>query len=117
MLAFVARAIYGEERRLRFRPKFYPYTEPSVGLDVNCLLCDGAGCAACHEAGWVTVLGSGMIHPNVLREFGYYESGVRGFAFGIGTTRMASQWLGISKVKMMYDVDQRQLEWMGRSRA
>jgi len=101
-LSFIARSLYGEGR-IRFKPKFYPYTEPSVGVDLACALCDAAGCEACHGAGWVTILGAGMVHPKVFKEFGYDPDEVSGIAFGLGTTRMASQWAGVSKVKSLYD--------------
>ncbi len=104
-LSFVARALFGQERRVRFKPKFYPYTEPSVGVDVSCTVCDGAGCEACHHAGWVTILGAGMVHPKVLMQFGYDPNEVSGFAFGFGTTRMASQWAGVNKVRGLYEPD------------
>ncbi len=104
-LAFVARALFGQSRRVRFKPKFYPYTEPSVGVDVSCTVCDGAGCEACHHAGWVTILGAGMVHPKVLMEFGYDPNEVSGFAFGLGTTRMAAQWAGVHKVRSLYEPD------------
>lgn len=105
LLAFVAHELYGYDRRIRFKPKFYPYTEPSVGVDLSCELCDGAGCEACHGAGWVTILGAGMVHPKVFREFGYDPAEVSGIAFGLGTTRMASQWAGVSKVRTLYEQD------------
>ncbi len=104
LLAFIAKSLYGDGR-IRFKPKFYPYTEPSVGVDLACSLCDGAGCEACHGAGWVTILGAGMVHPKVFLEFGYDPSEVSGIAFGLGTTRMAAQWAGVSKVKALYDQD------------
>ena len=102
LLSFIAKSLYGEGR-IRFKPKFYPYTEPSVGVDLACALCDGAGCEACHGAGWVTILGAGMVHPKVFLEFGYDPEEVSGIAFGLGTTRMAAQWAGVSKVKSLYD--------------
>jgi len=102
VLAFIVRELYGEGR-LRFKPKFYPYTEPSIGVDLACALCDAAGCEACHGAGWVTILGAGMVHPKVFLEFGYDPDAVSGIAFGLGTTRMAAQWAGVSKVKALYD--------------
>lgn len=105
-LSFVAKALFGD-RRVRFKPKFYPYTEPSVGVDLACGGCDGVGCEACHGAGWVTVLGAGMIHPNVFREFGYDPDEVSGIAFGLGTTRMAAQKAGVTKVKSLYEQDLR----------
>ncbi|MCB9760591.1 MAG: phenylalanine--tRNA ligase subunit alpha [Alphaproteobacteria bacterium] len=111
-LAFIARALYGD-RPIRFKPKFYPYTEPSVGVDIQCGACagagrvDGHGCEACHGAGWVTILGSGMIHPKVFLEFGYDPAEVSGIAFGLGTTRMASQWAGVEKARKLYEQDLR----------
>lgn len=110
-LAYVARSLYGD-RPIRFKPKFYPYTEPSIGVDLACGTCagtgraDGQGCDACHGAGWVTILGSGMIHPNVFREFGFDPEEVSGIAFGLGTSRMASQFTGI-KPKSLYEQDLR----------
>ena len=112
VLSFIARELFGD-RPVRFKPKFYPYTEPSVGVDIQCGACngtgevDGAPCDACHAAGWVTILGSGMIHPKMLIEFGYDPDEVSGIAFGLGTTRMAAQWTGVGKVKSLYEQDQR----------
>ncbi len=106
-LSFIAQSLWGAERRIRFKPKFYPYTEPSVGVDVACTGCDGDGCDACHGAGWVTILGAGMVHPNVFREFGFDPDEVSGIAFGLGTTRMAAQWAGVSKVRSLYEQDLR----------
>jgi len=120
VLSFLARALYGE-RRIRFKPKFYPYTEPSAGLDLACVVCDGAGeiqgesCGACHGAGWLTLLGSGMIHPSVLRGFGYDPDEVSGIAFGLGTTRMASQWAGIPRALSLYEPDVRVFRRLRRS--
>jgi phenylalanyl-tRNA synthetase alpha chain len=107
LLAFVARSLYGEERRVRFKPKFYPYTEPSVGVDLACGNCGGAGCEACHGAGWVTILGAGMVHPKVFEEFGYDPAKVTGIAFGLGTTRMAAQAVGVASVRSLYLQDLR----------
>lgn len=102
VLAFIVEELYGPGR-LRFKPKFYPYTEPSVGVDLACSQCDGAGCGACHGAGWVTILGAGMIHPKLLIQFGYDPERVSGIAFGLGTTRMAAQKAGIDKLRPLYD--------------
>jgi phenylalanyl-tRNA synthetase alpha chain len=106
-LAFIARELFGADRKVRFKPKFYPYTEPSVGVDVACTVCGGRGCEACHGAGWVTILGAGMIHPKVFTTFGYDPDEVSGIAFGLGTTRMAAQWAGVSKVRSLYEGDLR----------
>lgn len=113
-LSFLARALFGEDRKVRFKPKFYPYTEPSVGVDLSCGMCHGSGCEACHGAGWVTILGAGMIHPKVFLEFGYDPDEVSGIAFGLGTTRMAAQWTGISKVRSLYEPDLRTLHRLHR---
>ena len=116
VLAFIAEELFGAEA-LRFKPKFYPYTEPSVGLDVQCTVCGGSGCAACHGSGWVTILGAGMVHPKVFRTFGYDPDEVSGIAFGLGTTRMASQAAGVKKVRSLYEPDLRVLTTLnGRSR-
>ena len=103
-LAFVIEELYGPGR-IRFKPKFYPYTEPSVGVDLACGGCDGAGCAACHGAGWVTILGAGMIHPKLLLQFGYDPDEVSGIAFGFGTARMAAQKVGLDKLRPLYVQD------------
>lgn len=111
-LAFLARALYGE-RKIRFKPKFYPYTEPSAGVDFACSVCDGEGaiaaspCEACHGAGWITILGSGMIHPKVLLSFGYDPSEVSGIAFGFGMSRIAAARCGVSKSAQLYEQDMR----------
>jgi phenylalanyl-tRNA synthetase alpha chain len=113
VLSFVASSLY-EDRNFRFKPKFYPYTEPSIGLDIACSSCGGDGCEACHQAGWVTIIGAGMIHPKIMKSFGYTEPGVRGIAFGWGTTRMTSQWLGLSRAKSLYEQDMRFMRTLRR---
>ena len=103
-LEFIAKELYGDQP-VRFKPKFYPYTEPSMGVDLQCSLCVGSGCSACHESGWVTILGSGMIHPKVFQIFGFDPNEVSGIAFGLGTTRMASQKVNAPSVKPLYEQD------------
>jgi len=107
LLAFIARSLYGEDRAIRFKPKFYPYTEPSIGVDLSCGSCGGSGCEACHGAGWVTILGAGMVHPKVFEQFGYDPDKVTGIAFGLGTTRMAGQWSGVHAIRSLYETDLR----------
>src|SRR5690606_5225597 len=85
LITHILQGLYGAERKVRFVPKFYPYTEPSIGPQISCALCVGEGCPACGGAGWVTIAGAGMIHRNVLKEFGYNADEVTGFAFGLGT--------------------------------
>lgn len=101
-LAFIVKELYGD-RPIRFKPKFYPYTEPSVGVDLQCGSCLGKGCVACHGAGWVTILGAGMVHPKVFDTFGFDASEVSGIAFGLGTTRMAGQRVNAPAIKPLYD--------------
>lgn len=105
----IARSIYGDDHVFRFKPKYYPYTEPSVGMDMQCTVCRAAkdDCPACRGAGWITILGSGMIHPKVFLEFGYDPAEVSGIAFGIGTTRIAAQAAGLTALKPLYDQDLR----------
>jgi phenylalanyl-tRNA synthetase alpha chain len=107
VLLVIARAVYGDEQEFRFKPKYYPYTEPSLGMDIRCLGCDGAGCEACHDAGWITILGAGMIHPKVLQGFGYDPDSVGGIAFGLGISRIAAQAYGLPAMKPLYEQDLR----------
>lgn len=116
-LAAVVQALFGDQTRYRFKPKYYPYTEPSLGMDIACTNCEGKGCSACHGAGWVTIIGAGMVHPKVLKLFGYDPEEVGGFAFGWGVTRMASQVAGISKVRSLYEPDLRLLQALHRGRS
>ena len=103
-LAFIARELYGDNP-IRFKPKYYPYTEPSVGVDLQCSLCASAGCTSCHGAGWVTILGAGMIHPKVFETFDLDPDVYSGIAFGLGTTRMAAQKVNVPTLRPMYDQD------------
>jgi len=118
LLAF-ARAIFGEERQVRLRPHFFPFTEPSVEVDVSCFNCtdgltrDGARCPLCKGTGWIEILGAGMVDPNVLghvREHGYDPEKVQGFAFGMGIERIAFLKHGVSDLRLFYDNDLRFLE-------
>lgn len=105
----IAKSIFGESHVFRFKPKYYPYTEPSVGMDIQCTVCfaKDENCPACRGAGWTTILGSGMIHPKVFMEFGYDEKKLSGIAFGLGTTRIAAQAAGIPGLKPLYEQDLR----------
>ncbi len=108
-LTEIAKSIYGDEHVFRFKPKYYPYTEPSVGMDMQCTVCKAKDddCPACKGAGWITILGSGMIHPKVFIEFGYDHTKLSGIAFGIGTTRIAAQAAGLTALKPLYEQDLR----------
>lgn len=105
-----AKQLYGPRVRTRFRPSFFPYTEPSAELDVSCASCDGAGCALCKQTGWIEILGCGMVHPAVFESVGYDADRFTGFAFGVGIERLALRFYGIDDIRMFYENDLRFLE-------
>ncbi len=105
-----AHAMFGAGRSTRFRPGYYPFTEPSVAFDVGCVVCGGAGCPACSRTGWMTILGAGMVHPVVLEHGGIDPERYQGFAFGMGVERIAMLRHGISDVRIFLDNDLRFLE-------
>ncbi len=96
--------------RTRFRPSYFPFTEPSAEMDVECRLCKGSGCAACKGTGWMEILGAGMVHPNVLAAAGVNSERYTGWAFGMGPARIALQRYGIPDIRVLYDSDVRFLE-------
>jgi phenylalanyl-tRNA synthetase alpha chain len=110
MLEEFARALYGRDTRTRFRPGYYPFTEPSVAFDVSCLVCGGPGCAACGRSGWMTILGAGMVHPSVLRAGGIDPDRYQGYAFGMGLDRIALLRHGIPDLRLLMSADLRFLE-------
>lgn len=103
-LANFANRFFGETKT-RFRPSFFPFTEPSAEMDVACQLCKGAGCATCKQTGWVEILGCGMMHPAVLESAGVDSQRYSGWAFGMGPARMALQRFGIPDIRIQYDSD------------
>ncbi|PZR61561.1 MAG: phenylalanine--tRNA ligase subunit alpha [Chloroflexi bacterium] len=105
-----ARAMYGPETRTRFRPGYYPFTEPSVAFDVGCVVCAGEGCPACQRTGWMTILGAGMVHPVVLRNGGLDPELYQGYAFGMGLDRMTLLRYGIPDLRLLMGSDLRFLE-------
>ena len=105
-----AHAMFGAGRATRFRPGYYPFTEPSVAFDVGCLVCGGMGCPACGRTGWMTILGAGMVHPVVLQHGGIDPERYQGFAFGMGVERIAMLRHGIGDVRIFLDNDLRLLE-------
>ena len=105
-----AKAMYGEDKRTRFRPGYYPFTEPSVAFDVECLVCGGVGCAACGRSGWMTILGAGMVHPVVLQYGGLDPERYQGFAFGMGPERIKMLKHGITDLRLFLEDDLRFLE-------
>jgi phenylalanyl-tRNA synthetase alpha chain len=110
MLEEFARAMYGPETRTRFRPGYYPFTEPSVAFDVGCLVCGGTGCPACGRSGWMTILGAGMVHPHVLRAGGIDPDEYQGYAFGMGLDRMTILRYGVPDLRLLMGADLRFLE-------
>jgi phenylalanyl-tRNA synthetase alpha chain len=108
-LALFARQMYGPRFQVRFRPSFFPFTEPSAEMDMWCFLCGGSGCRACTD-GWLEILGSGMVHPNVLRNVGYDPEEVTGWAFGMGVDRVAMLKYGIDDIRLLFENDLRFLE-------
>ncbi len=102
-----AKAVFGDDIRMRFRPHFFPFTEPSAEVDISCIICKGKGCSVCGRKGWLEILGSGMIHPNVLRNVGYDPTKVSGFAFGMGVERIAMLKFGIDDIRLFCENDLR----------
>ena len=105
-----AKAMYGADKRTRFRPGYYPFTEPSVAFDVECLVCGGVGCPACGRSGWMTILGAGMVHPVVLQYGGLDPERYQGFAFGMGPERIKMLKHSITDLRLFLDDDLRFLE-------
>jgi phenylalanyl-tRNA synthetase alpha chain len=105
-----AHAMFGAGKRTRFRPGYYPFTEPSVAFDVECLVCGGPGCPACGRTGWITILGAGMVHPVVLQYGGLDPERYQGFAFGMGPERISMLKHGITDLRLFMDNDLRFLE-------
>jgi phenylalanyl-tRNA synthetase alpha chain len=105
-----AERLFNRAVRTRFRPSFFPYTEPSAEMDVACGSCDGAGCALCKHSGWIEVLGCGMVHPAVFEAVGYDAERYTGFAFGVGIERLALRFYGLDDIRMFYENDLRFLE-------
>lgn len=101
------RQIFGSKTKVRFRPSFFPFTEPSAEIDMSCHMCQGKGCPVCGQAGWIEIMGSGMVHPNVFRAIGYDPEIYSGFAFGIGVDRVAMIKNGINDIRLFLGNDLR----------
>lgn len=110
----MAQAMFGQERTIRLRPSYFPFTEPSVEVDVSCHQCQGQGCSLCKQTGYIEILGAGMVHPNVLKMSGYDPEKYQGFAFGIGVERIAMLRHGIEDIRHFYTNDQRFLSQFKR---
>ncbi len=106
-LEHFAREMFGSRVSIRFRPSFFPFTEPSAEADVSCFGCGGSGCRLCKQSGWLEILGSGMVHPNVLRNVGYDPEEVTGWAFGMGVERVAMLKYRIDDIRLFFENDLR----------
>jgi phenylalanyl-tRNA synthetase alpha chain len=109
-LEAMMRALFGGDVKVRLRPSFFPYTEPSAEVDVSCRACGGSGCGTCKQTGWLEILGSGMVHPAVFEAVGYDPDRVTGFAFGLGMERVAMLRYGVDDIRLFYENDLRFLE-------
>jgi phenylalanyl-tRNA synthetase alpha chain len=107
LLTTFVQQIFNEDTRLRFRPSFFPFTEPSAEVDIQCVMCRGKGCRVCGNSGWLEILGSGMVHPQVFRNVGYDPEKVTGFAFGLGIERIAMLKFGINDIRLFFENDYR----------
>ncbi|MDQ4049627.1 MAG: phenylalanine--tRNA ligase subunit alpha, partial [Actinomycetota bacterium] len=123
VLLELARAVFGPDREIRLRPHYFPFTEPSVEVDVSCFACEGTGwtgaerCSLCKGSGWIEILGSGMVDPNVLgfvADNGYDPERVQGFAFGLGIERIAMLRHAVPDLRLFFENDVRFLEQFGR---
>lgn len=110
VLTFFIERIFGEDTAIRFRPSFFPFTEPSAEVDIRCVICGGTGCRVCGQSGWLEILGSGMVDPEVFRNVGYDPEEVSGFAFGLGLERIAMLKYGVSDIRLFFENDWRFLE-------
>jgi phenylalanyl-tRNA synthetase alpha chain len=106
LLSF-AQQFYGNDSKIRLRPSYFPFTEPSVEVDVSCYLCKGKGCRVCKNSGWLEVLGAGMVHPNVLRDCGIDPEVYTGYAFGMGIDRTAMMRYGVNDLRLFTENDYR----------
>ncbi len=113
-LEYMANAMFGEGRKVRFRPSYFPFTEPSVEVDVSCPFCNGKGCSVCKGSGWIEILGAGMVHPHVLEMNGFDPKKCSGFAFGVGLERVAMLKYGIDDIRNFYMNDLRFLKMFDR---
>ena len=113
ILAHFVEAFFERPRALRFRPSYFPFTEPSAEVDIQCVFCDGAGCRVCKQTGWLEVLGCGMVHPNVFASCGVDPDRWQGYAFGMGIDRMAMLRYAVNDLRLFFENDLRFLEQLG----
>jgi phenylalanyl-tRNA synthetase alpha chain len=109
-LYFFVQEMFGKDVKVRFRPSYFPFTEPSAEMDISCMLCNGSGCSVCKRTGWLEILGCGMVHPNVLENCGINSTKYTGFAFGMGVERPALLKYGINDIRLFSENDVRFLQ-------
>lgn len=107
LLTVFCQRLFGEEIKMRFRPHFFPFTEPSAEVDISCYICKGTGCSVCGRKGWLEILGCGMVHPKVFEAVGYPLKKYTGFAFGMGVERIAMLKYGINDIRLFFENDTR----------
>lgn len=107
VLSVFVREMFGQKTRMRFRPHFFPFTEPSAEVDISCIICGGSGCRVCSFKGWLEILGAGMVDPNVFCAVKYDPETWRGFAFGMGVERIAMLKYGITDIRLFFENDVR----------
>ncbi len=110
VLTVFCKKVFGEKHGVRFRPSFFPFTEPSAEVDISCVMCGGTGCRVCKNTGWMEILGCGMVDPEVFKTVGYDPAKITGFAFGMGIERVAMLLYGINDIRLFYENDLRFLE-------
>jgi phenylalanyl-tRNA synthetase alpha chain len=110
VLTEFCRIIFGVDTKVRFRPSFFPFTEPSAEVDIGCVICEAKGCRVCKDTGWLEILGCGMVDPEVFRSVNYDSSTYRGFAFGMGVERIAMLKFGINDIRLFFENDLRFLK-------
>lgn len=102
-LTYFVHQFFGSDVQMRFRPSFFPFTEPSAEVDIQCVICRGKGCPVCKKSGWLEILGSGMIDPEVFRFVGYDPEIYTGFAFGLGVERIAMLQVGLNDIRIFFE--------------
>ncbi|KJJ86097.1 phenylalanyl-tRNA synthetase subunit alpha [Candidatus Omnitrophus magneticus] len=107
ILSIFCRSMFGEKTKTRLRPHFFPFTEPSVEIDISCIMCSGKGCRVCSGSGWLEIMGAGMVNPKVFKAVGYDNEKYKGFAFGMGVERIAMLSHGIDDIRLFYENDVR----------
>ncbi len=107
ILDLFVKQMFGKDTKIRFRPHFFPFTEPSAEVDISCMICKGKGCRVCSQKGWLEVLGAGMVHPNVFKAVGYDPNKWTGFAFGMGVERLAMLKFGVDDIRLFFENDLR----------